>query len=516
MKRPKVLIIGIDGATPDLVLPWCKEGKLPNINRLVNEGIYGNLESTIPPITPAAWTSFLTGKNPGKHGIFDFMEREPGSYNFRYINARSRKSPSLWKLLSDNGYKVGVLNVPMTYPPEEVNGFLISGLDAPDEKSAVYPKGLFEELDKNVGGFQLDIRHLGNMKSDSQRSAFLQEVQDVEEQRVKVLLYLQQKYNCDFLMLVFNATDQVQHHFWHYMDPSHPKYDPAGSEKYGDAIFNIYRKIDELIGKLYKELRPTDAVVLMSDHGFGPTSKYYLSTNHMLEEAGLLTFKNKGLLVNISVKTEKILKSVLSDNQKKFVANLLPTFREKFENFNLLGALDWKKTRAFAFELTGLAPFIWINDGNSFPNGTVWYEREKGEILKIIDDTFQSLTDPADNNKIGTNVYFKSGIFSGPYSGNGPDAVVGSWEDTGFNIKRNYTNDNGSSFFGIDNTPFLSGTEWSGTHRINGIFLIAGDYIQHNGELSGAGICDIFPTVLSIFDLPVPDGTDGKVLKHQD
>lgn len=513
MKRPKVLIIGIDGATPDLVLPWCREGKLPNINKLAEEGIYGDLESTVPPITPAAWTSFLTGKNPGKHGIYDFMEREPGSYNFRYINARSRKSPSLWKLLSDHGHRVGVLNVPMTYPPEQLDGFMISGLDAPDEKRAVYPGGLFDELNKNAGGFQLDIRHLGNMKNDDQRSAFLQEVREVEEQRVRVLLYLQEQFQCDFLMLVFNATDQVQHHFWHYMDPSHPKYDPVGSEKFSTAIFDIYQKIDDLIGELNSKLRPTDATILMSDHGFGPTSKYYLSTNHLLEEAGLLTFKNKGLLVNVSSKTEKILKSVLSDNQKKFISNLMPTFREKFENFNLLGALDWKKTKAFAFELTGLAPFIWINDGSSFPSGTVWYEREKTEILKVVREIFENLEDPSDHGKLGTNVFIKSEIFSGPYSSNGPDAVVGSWEETGFNIKRNYTNDDGRSFFGIDNGALLSGTEWSGTHRINGIFLIAGEYVKNTGEMTGAGICDIFPTVLSIFNITLPEGIDGKILK---
>ena len=258
MKRPKVLIIGIDGATPDLIIPWCKQGKLPNICGLMDTSIYGNLESTVPPITPAAWTSFLTGQNPGKHGIFDFMEREPHSYNFRYINSKARKSPSLWKILSNEGYKVGVLNVPMTYPPEEINGFLISGLDAPDEERAVFPEELFYDLEKNVGGFQLDIRHLGNMRNDIQRLAFLDEVKDVEEQRVRVLLYLQKKYQCDFLMIVFNATDQVQHHFWHYMDTSHPKYDPLGSEKFADAIYDIYNKVDELIGQLQIELQPTD------------------------------------------------------------------------------------------------------------------------------------------------------------------------------------------------------------------------------------------------------------------
>ena len=113
----------------------------------------------------------------------------------------------------------------------------------------------------------------------------------------------------------------------------------------------------------------------------------------------------------------------------------------------------------------------------------------------MIKNSFENLVDPLDNRKIGTNVFFNNNIFSGSFSTNGPDAVVGSWEETGFNIKRNYTADNGNSFFGIDNSPLLSGTEWSGTHRINGLFLIAGEYAQKTGVLSGASICDIFPTV---------------------
>ena len=133
--------------------------------------------------------------------------------------------------------------------------------------------------------------------------------------------------------------------------------------------------------------------------------------------------------------------------------------------------------------------------------------------MKLIDDSFQELKDPENNTKLGTNVYVKNNIFTGPNSAAGPDAVIGSWEETGFNIKRNYNNNEGSAYFGIDSNPLVSGTEWSGTHRINGIFLISGDYIKDAGELTGTGICDIFPTVLSIFNIPVPDGTDGKVLK---
>ena len=466
-RSPRVLIIGIDGATPTLIMPWARDGKLPNIVRLMKTGSYGDLLSTIPPITPPAWTSFMTGVNPGKHGIFDFIERVPGSYSFRYINARVRKVPSLWQYLSGLGLRVGVLNVPMTFPPEEVNGFMISGLDAPNEKRAVYPANLYEELVREVGGFQLDIRHLGNMKTDEQRELFLKEVQEVEEQRVRVLTYLQRKYACDVLMIVFNATDQLQHHFWHYMDPYHPKHDPVGAKKFGDAILKIYGKIDELIGRLLEEIPPRDAVILMSDHGAGPTSKYYLHTNFLLEEIGLFRFKKRSFLVNMAGQFEKNLKSHLSDSQKKFMSKLLPSLREKVENYGMLGAIDWKHTKAFAVELTGIAPFIWLNTARDFPEGSIWSEKERVQILESIKDAFNNLKDPRDSSKIGVEVFSKEEIFNGPYISKAPDLIPASWSDQGFNLKNTpSTKSKNGLCLGIEEESLIGGSEWSGTHNL--------------------------------------------------
>lgn len=512
---PRVLIIGMDGATPTLIIPWAREGKLPNIARLMLKGSYGELLSTIPPITPPAWTSFMTGVNPGKHGIFDFIDRAPGSYNFRYINARMRKVPSIWQYLSRLGLRVGVLNVPMTFPPEEVNGFMISGLDAPDERSAVYPIDLYEELVREVGGFQLDIRHLGNMKTDELREFFLKEVQEVEEQRVRVLNYLQQKYVCDVLMIVFNATDQLQHHFWHYMDPSHPKHDPMGAKRFGGAILKIYNKIDELIGRLLEEIPPRDAVILMSDHGAGPTSKYYLHTNFLLEEIDLLRFKKKSFLVNITERSEKFLKSHLADSQKKFMSKLLPSFREKIENYSMLGAIDWKYTKAFAVELTGIAPFIWVNTARDFPEGSVWSEKERVQILKSIRDAFNNLKDPRDSLKIGVEVFSKDEIYNGPYLFKAPDLIPAAWSDKGFNLKNTPSTRSKNGFcLGIEEGPLISGSEWSGTHKIEGFFLASGKKIRGGNVLKNMKIVDVFPTILSILGFPIPQDIDGTVIKE--
>jgi predicted AlkP superfamily phosphohydrolase/phosphomutase len=130
--KPRILVIGLDGATLDLIEPWARAGQLPVMKGLMDSGSYGRLLSVMPVLSSAAWSSFMTGMNPGNTSIYDFVRREPGSYRLRVIRHEHNQAPSLWKRLSQQGYQVGVVNVPMTYPPEEVNGILVTGLGTPD------------------------------------------------------------------------------------------------------------------------------------------------------------------------------------------------------------------------------------------------------------------------------------------------------------------------------------------------------------------------------------------------
>ena len=146
MKTPRLLIVGLDAATFDLICPWIAEGKLPNLAALMENGTWGRLASILPPITPPAWTSFMTGKNPGKHGIFHFLGARPGTYKLSYLNAASRRAKTIWRMLSDAGYTVGTMNIPFTYPPTAPK-WLPSGMDTPSEKSSfVDPPELHSEL----------------------------------------------------------------------------------------------------------------------------------------------------------------------------------------------------------------------------------------------------------------------------------------------------------------------------------------------------------------------------------
>src|SRR5947199_2150960 len=157
MKKPKVLIVGLDAATFDLINPWIAEGNLPNLAALMRNGASSRLASILPPITPPAWTSFMTGKNPGKHGIFHFVETASDSYTMDYANGGSRRSPTVWRVLNAAGFSVGTMNIPFTYPPEALDGFQISGLDTPSANSSfVHPPMLKRELVDRLGKIDHD------------------------------------------------------------------------------------------------------------------------------------------------------------------------------------------------------------------------------------------------------------------------------------------------------------------------------------------------------------------------
>src|SRR6266516_7133165 len=182
-KVPKVVVIGLDAATWTVIRPCMAEGKMPNLAKLMKAGVSGTLESILPPITPPAWTSFMTGKNPGKHGIFHFVETEYGGYAMKYANATSRRSPTVWKLLNNAGYSVGTMNIPFTYPPEPLNGFQISGFDTPSDNSPfVHPPALHHELRNQLGALQHDARWLGYMSTNERRARVLAELEKLDIQ----------------------------------------------------------------------------------------------------------------------------------------------------------------------------------------------------------------------------------------------------------------------------------------------------------------------------------------------
>jgi predicted AlkP superfamily phosphohydrolase/phosphomutase len=516
MQPYKVLVIGMDGATFDLILPWVADNRLPNLASLIQKGTRSFLRSTIPPMTPPAWTSFFTGKNPGKHGVFDFIELKPGSYDFRFTNGASVQAKSLWSLLSEAHKKVGIVNVPMTYPPEKVNGYLISGLDAPDEKSQfTYPAELYKILKEAVGPYQIDIRHLGNMRGDKERDLTLQAFHEIEERRGAAARFLMEKYPADLTVVVFNATDQVQHHFWHYMDPRHPQHDPAGAKKYGQAIFEIYRQVDEEIGKLLQNLSEETIVMIVSDHGAGATSNLELYLNHYLQEIGLLRFESRSFTKNWlhhgAEKVDKLLRGTLSSKQKARLAKFFPQLRTKLESW-ATAPLDWKSTRAYVNEAYIFSPGIWINLKGKRPQGTVEPGKDYENLIQFLIEKLYELKDPDTGQQVIKKVYRKDEIYHGRYTDQAPDLILSWWEENSFTVKASQPERKGLPILERDLGPIVGGRDLSGAHRLHGVLIMSGGPIKQGLSLKETQILDVAPTILYLMGMPVPGDFDGRIL----
>jgi len=280
----KVLCLGFDGATLDLIQPWVDAGKLPTFKRVMDSGSFGELESVIQPCSAQAWTSFMTGKNPGKHGIFGFRKQLPGSYRHEFVNGGMVASQKIWDILSESGKQVVVMNVPLTYPPSPVNGCLVSGMDTPGtDSNFTYPPELKQELMEVTNGQYVITVHLGGyLTSDRKREKAVQKLLHMAEQRTTAALHFLKTRSWDFAAVKYDIPDQAHHYFWKYMNRD-------GEGRFDHAIYRVYLKLDEILDRFLKEMDDRTVLILVSDHGGGPHSGKVVYVNEWLRRQGLLS-----------------------------------------------------------------------------------------------------------------------------------------------------------------------------------------------------------------------------------
>jgi len=504
----KVLIIGLDGVTLDLLGPWIEAGELPNLQRLMKQGASGKLRSTLPPISSSSWSSFATGVNPGKHGLVDFVFPGADSYKVAMINATSRKTRSLWNWLNDAGYKVGLLGIPTTYPPEPVDGFMISGFLSPGPESEwAYPPELKQELLTELGEFMLapDERY----RSTRWLDRFLDDLAASVENRTQAALYLMRTKPWDLFTVVYWDTDMVQHETWRLLDPSHPRHDPDEAAASHDKILEFHHKVDADVGRLLAQAGPDTLVVVMSDHGFGPVHSFFL-TNNWLASTGLLQFKQgprtalkRGLfrMGFTPLKMFRIAKTLGLGKLRKRVR-----FQQKSGILNRVflsfDDVDWSRTSAFSIGSFGQ---VYVNLAGVRPQGIVQPGREYELLVERIKQEALALRDPGTGEPLVERVYTREEIYSGPYTDRTPDLIVQprGWEYMAF----------GHADFGSNRLvePIIG---LSGHHRPDGVLILAGPGVRVGTQLEGANIMDLTPTVLHAMGLGVPSDMDGRVLSE--
>ncbi|MFN2164815.1 MAG: alkaline phosphatase family protein, partial [Anaerolineae bacterium] len=356
--RPRLLIVGLDGATFDLIRPWAAASELPNIARLMAEGTSAALRSVPNQNSAPAWSSYATGKNPGKHGIYYFNERIAGTYSTRYLNGSFRQGESWWMIASRGGKRVAVVNVPMTFPAEPVNGVMLAGLDAPgmDSPGFSYPSELIKDLQARLGPYVVEPGLPSFMKM-GRRDLAVKALFDAADKRAAYARHLLTTQSWDVFHVTFTAPDNAHHFFWKDMDPSHPEHDPAEAAIYGDTIRQVYQRMDAIVGEL-AALAPDAAVMLMSDHGGGFNQRGAEYLNDWLASLGFLhTVAEQPAIAGRLRQAAaaplrwgyELLDHSLSRPAKLRLVRLLPGVREQMETMLAFGDIDWSRTQAYAY-----------------------------------------------------------------------------------------------------------------------------------------------------------------------
>jgi predicted AlkP superfamily phosphohydrolase/phosphomutase len=498
----------LDGATLDLVEPWQEEGFLPNLSKLMKKGSYGKLRSVQPVISSAAWTTFATGTNPGKHGVFDFVYQD--GYRLRPATRLQVTQPSLWHILSEQGYRVGIVNVPLTYPPEPVNGFLISGLGTPDFKVFTYPPEFSKHLLQEGYRVNRRIYYPGGAESE-----FLRDTYEMTEGVTSAALTLMEHEPWDFFMVVYRGTDDVAHGFWHCMDPSHPDYIACADSSFNTAIRDYYQYVDGELGKLMEVAGDDTTVVVVSDHGIGPLLKEvylnewlrqrgYLFPRHppiarrILQRLGVTRNRVSSLLRTVGLgRVERYIKDILGDRIDALPKDAWIDFSE---------GIDWSQTRAYSFGYQGQ---IYVNLVGRDPNGIISPGREYTQLLDVLIKDLSEMRDPTDGQKVVDAIYLKEELYNGPHLSKAPDLVL-VMRDLSYITRLGYEfgNQPGKCF----GEPKIQQT---GGHRINGLLIASGPGIRQAGvQSSETWIGDVMPTILHLLGGKIPTSVDGHVLGH--
>jgi predicted AlkP superfamily phosphohydrolase/phosphomutase len=515
----RLLIIGLDGATFDLIEPWAAEGHLPHLQRLMREGAWGPLRSTLPAMTFPAWSTMMTGVNPGRHGIFDFTRRVPGQYAVEFVNATHRRSPTLWRWLSDAGRRVGVVGVPTTYPPEPVNGILIAGFDAPVttgiDATFVHPPELLDELRRNVGAYRItDFQelHIG----PGWHAEALTKLQAALRDRAAIAEYLLTRQVWDCFLVLFGESDTVSHHFWMFHDPASPRYDAARAPEFGGAIRTIYRQLDAAVGRLVAAA-PGATVIVLSDHGFGGTSDHVLYLNRWLAQAGYLHFLRRPSLMGQAVRLGKRagLRLLPSKVQEQVFRRGGGRLANRMESSARFSGIDWQSTRAYSEE-TNTCPAIWLNCAGREPAGIVApeaYLALRAEIIARLEDW----RNPATGHRIVARAWRREELYRGAHTGEAPDIVLELALDNGYAYTCQSSQGRpGQAVRRMGPVEHVGGkgTSMNGSHRPNGILILSGPGARSGQRVEGASLADIAPTALALLDLAPPLPLEGRILRE--
>jgi len=487
----KVVALFLDGGTWTVIEPLLKDGKLPNLNKLIKKGTRTTLKSTIPPLTSFVWPSLLTGKSAGNHKIYSFYSLD--EKNTLKLNQKTTEGDKfLWDFLTEKGIKSIFLDIPITYPPKELDGIMISYKPPSLQSDFTHPKDYKTNLLKHFPDFSISINYRSG-ESEKDQANFFEEICSFTESRFRLIDYLLENEKWDLFITDFMFTDIVQHWFWKNMDESHPYYEKNASSDY---IPRIYQRIDAFIGEIGKKLPKETVYIVASDHGFGP---YFqdINVNKWLQDQGYLVFKKNTSIFKILSKKIGVTPSNISRLMLKLKLGILfkhlsPKFMHTVTNkFSLTyDNIDMSKTIAYSHGYCGQ---IYLNKkllGDRC-------EKIRQEIINKL----LLIKDPIYNKPLIVKVWSKEELYPGPKNEGLPDIII-NMQDFSYGCSSKLTFKSNELF----SKPI---TLKSGDHKLNGFFVISGEGIK-KGSFPSIEAVDFLPTMLYLYGLDIPKYLDGK------
>jgi predicted AlkP superfamily phosphohydrolase/phosphomutase len=485
-----LLVIGLDGATLDLLEPWAAAGILPTFARLLRTGTHGRLRSVPNTDTAPAWATFATGLNPANHGLFHEFGWSADWRTLRPMRGADRRGQTFWRIASDAGRRVVVVNVPFTYPAEPVNGVLLAGIDAPgvDAPGFCHPPDFVAALRRDVGDYRIESQIQAAVK-EGRLADGLADACAVAERQTETMIYALSQGEWDLAVIVYSIPDVIQHFFWQQM--------ATGEGPQRHAIRDGYIFIEQQIERVAHTGDQT-TVLVMSDHGFGPICATPEHLAHWLTKHGFLRYLDPArrpwrqrLVSNIY----DWLRYRLSENQKAALRRGLPALRNRVESDARFAGIDWSATTAYV----GPSPYeVWINCQGRAPQGSVApgadYEHVREDLIAALMDWH----DPVTGRQRVRAVYRREEVYHGRYLNRAPDVTI-EWNPEA--APPADTLEGNASRFDADHQP-------------EGILLAVGPGIRAGAEIRGATLADLAPTILHLLGVPMPGPMDGQIL-HQ-
>ncbi|MBL7131945.1 MAG: alkaline phosphatase family protein [Candidatus Omnitrophica bacterium] len=455
MNKRKVLVIGLDAAPPELVFGKFKD-RLPNINLMLENGLYGRLRSTDPPITIPAWLSMFTGKGPERLGLYGFRHRRGFSYTeFLIANSNSCKEKTVWDIVSDIGKKVCIIGVPPSYPPKAVNGHLVSCFITPDTNcNYTYPASLKKEIEDLVGEYMVDV-----VFRTEERDRLREQLFEMTQKRFKVIKYLLREKPWELFIFVEIGVDRVQHAFWKYWDKEHHLYQEGN--KYESVIFDYYKYLDDEIGDLLNIVGKDTVVLVVSDHGV-KRMKGAFCINEWLTQEGYLKIN-------------------------RFPDKVMPLDKAD---------VDWPKSTAWGWG--GYPARIFLNLRGREKEGLIEPANFAGKRDEIA-EKIKAVRAP-NGEKMETEVLFSKDIYDSAQA----DMVI--YLDN-LNFRSAGTVGHHSLFLKENDT----GPD-DAVHAKDGIFILFDPMSKQRGERRNLKIVDVAPTILDRLGKEIPEDMEGKVI----